>query len=279
MESKNRNVWIILAVIVVVVCCCAALVAAAGIVATTAGVGWFTAQPSGWFAGQPPDWPGVTSLQSERIEESFTVGDAPSLRIDSFAGNVTVRTGQSGVIGVAATKRAGSQGDLDRIEVRVSELDGGLVVKTEKPQSLINAVVDLEITAPAGTHLDAQTGAGNVDIDGIAGEIDAHSGAGNLDVRGAAGTARLDTGAGNIGYQGTPQGDCRFQSGAGNITLALPADPDVQVDLNTGMGNIDVDFAVDGTATGRQVRGVIGSGSQGTIYAQAGAGNIDVVRR
>jgi hypothetical protein len=279
MESKNRNVWIIVAVIVVVVCCCAALVAAAGVVITTAGVGWFTTQPSGWFRAQPPDWPGATSLQSERSEESFAAGDAPSLEVDSFAGNVTVRSGRSGVIGVAATKMARSQNDLDRIEVQVSKLDGGLVIKTEKPQSLSNAVVNLEITAPANTRLDASTGAGNVQVDGITGQIDVHSGAGNLDVRGSAGTARLDTGAGNVGYQGTPQGDCRFESGAGNITLALPADPNVQVDLNTGTGNIDVDFAVDGQVTRRQVRGAIGGGAQGTVYAQTGVGNIDLVRR
>jgi hypothetical protein len=255
MESKNRNMWIILAVIAVVLCCCVVAVAAAG-------VGWFATQPFGWFTTKPPGWTGLTSLQSERSEETFAAGDAPSLKIDSFASNVFVRTGGAGVIRVAATKRARSQDDLDRIEVEVSELDGGLV-----------------ITTPAGTRLDAHTGAGNVDLDGITGGIDAHTGAGNLDVSGATGTARLDTGAGNVGYQGTPQGDCRFETGAGNITLALPADPNVQVDLDTGTGDIDVDFAVDGTATRRAVQGAIGSGAQGTIYAHSGAGNIDVIRR
>ena len=93
------------------------------------------------------------------------------------------------------------------------------------------------------------------------------------------GTARLDTGAGNIDYQGTPQGECRFETGAGNITLALPADLNVQVDLDTGAGNIDVDYAVDGQVTRTEVNGVIGDGSQGSIYAQTGVGNIDVVRR
>jgi DUF4097 and DUF4098 domain-containing protein YvlB len=264
MESKNRNVWIIVAVIVVVLCCCVLAVAAAAV---------------GLFATWPLDWTGVTSLQSERSEQTFAVGETPSLKIDSFAGNVIVRTGQSSVIRVAATKNARSKDDLDRIEVGVSERDGGLVIKTTKPSSLNNAAVNLEITAPAGTRLDAHTGAGNVDIDGVTGDIDVHSGAGNLDARGSASTARLDTGAGNIGYQGTPQGDCRFETGAGNITLALPADPNVQVDLNTGTGNIDVDFAVDGQVTRRQVRGVIGSGAQGKIYAHTGTGNIDVVRR
>jgi hypothetical protein len=272
MESKNRNVWIILAVIAVVLCCCVVAVA-------TAGVGWFATQPFSWFTSEQLDWSGATNLQSERSEEAFAVGDAPSLRIDSFAGNVIVRTGEAGAIGVAATKRARSQDDLDRVEVQVAEQDGGLVVKTENRSSSKVVSVDLEITAPAGTRLDAHTGAGNVDIDGITGGIDAHSGAGNLDVYGAAGATSLDTGAGNIGYQGAPQGECRFETGAGNIMLSLPADPDVQVDLDTGTGNIDVDFDVIGQVTGREVRGTIGSGAQAMIYAHTGAGNIDVVRR
>ena len=264
MESKNRNVWIILAVIVVVLCCCALAVAAAAV---------------GMFATWPLDWTGATSLQSERSEQSFVAGETPSLKIDSFAGNVIVRTGQSGLIQVAATKNARSKDDLDRIEVEVSERDGGLVINTEKPSSLNNASVDLEITAPAGTRVDAFTGAGNVDLNDSTGEIDAHSGAGDIDVRGAAGCARLDTGAGSIRYQGTPQGDCRFETGAGSITLTLPADLNVRVDLETGTGDIDVDFAVDGTVTRREVQGVIGSGAQATIYARSGAGNIDLIRR
>jgi hypothetical protein len=264
MESKNRNVWIIVAVIVVVLCCCALAVAAAAVA---------------WFTAQPLEWSWSSSLQSERSEEAFAVGDAPSLKIDNFAGNVTVRTGESGLIRVAATRKARSQNDLDRIEVEVSERDGGLVIKTEKPSAFGNASVELEITAPAGTRLDADTGAGNVDIDGITGEIDAHSGAGDMGVRGATGAARLDTGAGSIRYEGTPQGECRFETGAGNIKLTLPADLNVQVDLDSGVGNIDVDFAVDGQVSKREVRGVIGSGAQGTIYAHTGAGNIDVVRR
>jgi hypothetical protein len=264
MESKNRNAWIIVAVIVVVLCCCALAVAAAA---------------AGWFATQPFDWTGATSVQRLRSEEAFAVGDAPSLKIDNFAGNVSLRTGQSGGIRVAATRQARSKDDLDRIKVEVSERDGGLVIRTEKPASVNNASVELEITAPAGTRLDAHTGAGNVDIDGVTGEIDAHTGAGDLDVRGAASTARLDTGAGSIDYQGTPQGECRFETGAGNIVLTLPADPDVQVDLETRTGVIDVAFAVDGQVSRQKVEGVIGSGAQGTIYADTGTGNIDVVRR
>jgi DUF4097 and DUF4098 domain-containing protein YvlB len=180
---------------------------------------------------------------------------------------------------VAVTKQVRRKADLDRIEVEVSERDGGLVIRTEKPSGLNTASVEMEITTPAGTRLDAHTGAGNVDIVDITGEIDVHSGAGDLDVNGAAGIARLDTGAGSIRYQGTPQGKCRFETGAGNIRLTLAADLNVQVDLQTGIGEVDVDHAVDGKVTRKMVQGVIGSGAQGAIYAHTGAGNIDVVRR
>ncbi len=271
MKSKNRNLWIILAVVVVVLCCCMLMVAAGG-------AGWFATQSRYW-TGVDSDWSGSTSLQRERSDETYAVGDAPSLKIDNFAGNVIVRTGQSGAIEVAATRQARSRDDLARIEVEVSERDGGLVIRTKAPSGVSKASVELEITAPAGTSLAASTGAGNVETDDITGEIDVHSGAGNLEVRGAAGCARLDTGAGNIDYQGTPQGKCRFESGAGNITLALSANPNVQVDLETRIGDIDVDYAVDGQVTNQKVQGVIGSGDEGTIYSRTGAGNIDVVRR
>jgi len=261
MESKNRNVWIILAVIVVVLCCCVLAVAATG----------------AWFTTQSLDWTGATRLQ--RSEEAFAVGETPSLAIDNFAGNVTVRSGESGLIQVVATKNARRESDLARIEVQMSEQDGGLLIKTKKPSSLNSASVDLEITAPAGTALDANNGAGNVEIGDISGKIDAHTGAGDIDVRGAAATTRLDTGAGSLRYQGMPQGECRFETGAGDITIALPTDLNVRVDLETGTGDIDVDFVVDGEVSRREVQGVIGSGAEGTIYAHTGAGNIDVVRR
>lgn len=283
MESRNRNVWIIVALVLVVVCAC--VVVAAGV----AAVGWFT----NWSWR----WGEVTSYEEERMEQTFDVGDAPNLEIDNFAGNVTVRAGESDAIRVVATKRARRRSDLQRIEVELTERDGGLVISTRKPFSLNNASVKLEITTPVDTRLDAHTGAGSVDVcclggsvrvdsgagnvnmDAVTGEIDAHSGAGSLDVRGATGTVRLDSGAGSISYQGTPQGDCRFESGAGSITLILPADLNVEVDLDSGVGTIDVDFAVDGRVTKGEVKGVVGSGDQGSIYAHTGTGSIQLKRR
>jgi hypothetical protein len=300
MESDNRNVWIIVAVVLVIACCCAAVV----IVAVAA-----------WLTGGAFDWGGVAGYETESIERTFEVGRAPSLEIDNFAGSVTVRPGEDDTIHVVATKRARSKSLLERIEVDMDERGDGLVIKTDRPRTLSSASVKLEITAPAGTDLDAHTGSGSIDVEGLSGdvkldtgsgsvdardlsgdlevdtgsgsvdlidvtgEIDVHTGSGSIEVQGGTGLVRLDTGSGSIEYQGTPEGDCRFETGSGRIRLTLPADLNMEVDLDTGSGDIDVEFDVAGRVTRRDVDGKIGDGSQGSIYGHTGSGSIDLIRR
>lgn len=237
---------------------------------------------------------GLSQKYEEELDESFAVGDRPVLMVDNFAGDVIVHAGESGSIHVIAVKRSAREKDLDRIEVDMIKRDGGLDVITDPPSGLKNVSVDLEITIPLNADLDlhtgagdiivrdvqgdvrADSGAGDVDVRDVIGELDAHTGAGSIDVRRVIGTVDLDTGAGSIDYRGAPQGYCRFNTGAGSIEIELPADANLELDLDTGVGDIDVDMFVDGTQSSRKVRGTIGDGSEGEIRAHTGAGNIDV---
>jgi len=267
MEQKNRNVWIGIAVLIVVCCCCAVMVAAVAL-----GLVAFRAEKV------------QTNLQifelgtrsRAQVEQTFEVGETPYLDVSNFAGTVTVRPGEDNLIRVVATKRASSTSALGRITVGMSEQRDRVTVRTQKPNSLGNASVELEIVAPPGTELELHTGAGTIEIRGMTGSINAHSGAGTIVVAGASGPVRLGTGAGSIQYQGSPAGHCSFESGAGDIRLRLPADPDVRVDLNIGLGTIDVGYDVDGSTSPRDVSGVIGDGSQASIYANTGLGLISV---
>jgi DUF4097 and DUF4098 domain-containing protein YvlB len=272
MESSTRNVLILVVAIVLIVCCCF-------LVAAVAAIGWFT--------------PTMAVRQ-----QSFDVSAAPNLEIDSFAGPVVVRAGESRMIRVVATKRSPLGANLDQIEVEVVEQNGSVVVKAKNPSRLRNAWVRLEITAPADTRLDLHTGSGSievrgltadvrvdsasgsVEIDDVIGAVDAHTASGSIDVHGAKGVVHLDTSSGSIEYHGAPEGDCRFETGSGSITLQLPADLDMGVDLGTGSGSVDVDFPVDNARiTKREVKGVVGNGDKGTIYARTGSGSIELIRR
>lgn len=290
MESRNRNAWIIAAVIVVVLCFCVVAATAAAVLSARA----VRTAVREWPAVL--DWQ-VPGQQDERIDRSFVVGEAPSLEIDNFAGQVTVRAGESDAIHVVATKRASRAGDLGRIQVDIDQQNSKVVIKTRKPSNLNNVSVLLEITAPASTRLDLRTGASNTDVRGlrndiklftgagsvviadVIGDIDAHTGAGSMDVRRASGRVQMNTGAGAIYYEGDLQGTCRFTSGAGRIQLILPADLNMEVDLSTGLGSVNVSHTVVGQVTRRSAKGYIGTGRQGSINAFTGVGSIEMDRR
>lgn len=258
----------------------------------------------------------VSAQKYKKIEEeSWVAGDAPTLTVENFGGNITVQVGINETFEAVVTRRAAREEDLDRIEVDIDERDGGLHIKTDKPSRINNVSVDLEITAPADSRVDlstgggnvtvsglvgsikvhtgggnikvydasgdveANTGGGNIKISGVSGEVDVHTGGGNIQVQDASGLVRLDTGGGNIDYQGRPQGSCRLDTGGGNIKIRLPKDVGVQVDLDTGSGEIDVDMAVDGRLSKQEVNGTIGSGEEGEIHAHTGGGDIDLTEQ
>ena len=270
MENRNRNVWIIVAVVVVILCCLLAALAA-GVAA--------------WVAGRITDTSFSPGLGFDQVEEqsemSFDVGAAPTLVIDNFAGEVRIRTGSEGTINAVATRRAGRSANLRNIIVEPSQEGDTVSIRTRRTSAQFsNVAVNLEITVPAGTRIEVTSGAGDVSIDDVTGEIVAHTGAGNVEVRGSQGQVRLDTGAGDIDYAGQPQGTSTFQTGAGNIEISLPSDFAGTVDLDTGIGSVDVgDFDVDGSVSTGSARGTIGAGGDATIEAHTGAGDVDLVRR
>jgi DUF4097 and DUF4098 domain-containing protein YvlB len=265
MNKSNRNVWLIVAIIVVPLCCCLLAVVAA------AAFFWARAPVISFDSG---------SRVTERTEQVLDVGEAASLQIQNFAGDVMVRNGQSGRISVTATKRAPNTGRLNNIDVNVSQAGNQVTIRTTRSGSLSNTSVTLDITVPAGTQLEIDTGAGDVQIDGVQGQITAHTGAGNVRAQNATGPVSLDAGAGNVDYAGDPQGSCSLSTGAGNITLRLPAGVAARVDLSTGIGNINLGgFNVQGSTGGRSVQGTIGSGAQASLTAHTGVGNVDLVRQ
>jgi flagellar basal body-associated protein FliL len=269
-NNNNRNIWIILGIVVVLLCCC---VLAVGAIIAAAG--------TGLFAAVPVVRQGSIGRVSERTEQVYSVGQAPMLEVDNFAGNVVVSSGESGRIRVLVTKQATSSNNLERIDVRIDQQDDGLRIETSRPGNLMsNASVNIEVFVPDDAQLDLSTGAGNVDVEDVLGQIAAHTGAGNVQVGGAAAAVALDTGAGEVDYEGQPRGTCTFRTGAGNVTLRLPADLGASLVLDTGIGNISLGgFDVQGNTRGTHVEGTIGSGEQATIQANTGVGNVTLIRR
>ncbi len=272
MENRNRNVFIVVAIVVVLACC---LMAALAVALTTGAIGWFTNRSFG------PDFNLDFEQVTEESEMSFEVGEAPVLQIENFAGNIDIQTGSAGTIDAVATRRAVRNANLQRIVVEPSQEGDTITIRTRRASDeFVNVAVDLDVTVPPGTRINVTTGAGEVTIDGVEGETAVRTGAGNVEVRGSEGQVSLDTGAGNIDYAGEPQGTSTFETGAGNIDIDLPGDFSGTVELDSGLGTVDVGtFDVIGDVSTGSARGTIGTGGGPTIQAHTGAGNINLVRR
>ena len=177
---------------------------------------------------------------SQRLEESFTVGDLSDLRVSNFAGTVSVRQGSSGVINVVAIKRAARAEDLDQLDVLMVALQNGVEVSAINSLQLTQVSVDFEITAP-------------------------------LDVQ-----PMIQVAAGSIDYEGSGIGQNSFTTAAGSVTVRLPADVNVEVLLTVGAGTISVGFPVVGLVEDQRIEGTIGTGVDGRIEASVAAGEIVV---
>jgi hypothetical protein len=281
MERNTRGIWTFLIVAFVLMGLCVVVVIAAALGAITL----------------PKLDLGAGTSGADRVERSFEVGASPSLTIKNFAGGVTVRAGQEGTIQVIATKKGWPKSRRDQITIDMTQAGTGVAVETKLPGGLGTVYVDLDITTPAGTRLDLHTGSGGVDVEGITGDLVIDTGSGGVDLRDVPGAIRvttgsggidvvagggpavLKTGSGGIDYEGTPQGECRFETGSGGIDLSLPATLNVAVDLSTGSGGIEVNYDVSGQVSRNKVKGTIGTGDQGSIYAHTGSGSIDLKKQ
>jgi hypothetical protein len=246
MESKNRGVWILVALAAIALCCCVALLAA---VALTRVWDWNW----GWGLEVQPFWQQGGGVEGSRIERTFDVGDAPTLTVDNFAGNLTVRSGDGSEIRVVAVKHAPLLSNLERIEVKITPQEGALRIETTKPRTLTSASVELTITAPAGARLDLSTGSGKVEVSGfdagaqihtgsgnvvaqdLAGDVALHTGSGSLTIGEIVGRLKADTGSGGIDVQGM-DGELEAHTGSGSVAVTEAAGP---ARLSTGSGGLE----------------------------------------
>lgn len=186
---------------------------------------------------------GSTERFSEYSTRTTSVADSSFLEIRNFAGNLTLTPGDPNVVHLEIEKWARVEADLEGIEVRIEVLSDSVRVETVNPDDRNGVGVDIHATIPADLRPDLRCGAGEID------------------------------------YTGRPRGETRFAAGAGTIVLRLPVDVDVELHLSVGAGTITVDFPVSGQVQDHSVDGVIGTGEDGSIVAQVGAGTILVERQ
>ncbi len=130
--------------------------------------------------------------------------------------------------------------------------------------------------------VDITSGAGNITMEGVTESVEVNTGAGNIDLEDVYGFVRARTGAGNISAQifRQPDNHSKLESGAGNVTVYLGDGIGVYVDAVAAMGSASCDFPlkIEGKFMKKSFEGEVNGGGP-DLFMRAGVGNVTLRRR
>ena len=176
------------------------------------------------------------------VEVERTTG---SLIVDTGSGSVVLR-GNRGDISVDTGSGAVELSDLSGSRLKVDTGSGGVTGRDVEVEDLL-----------------VDTGSGGVGLDGV-----------------RSGSISIDTGSGGVrvGLLSAPR-SLLVDTGSGAVSIVGPAELGAQVELETGSGGIQTDYAMTVASKDHgYLRGTIGDG-RGRIKVDTGSGGVSLRRR
>ena len=252
--------------------------------------------------------PGRAKDESSEWAKTFTVGGHPELRVDTNDANVHLMSWDQNAIEARVT----SQGY--RLAIQSSE-EGGVRVEERQTGDRVELNVHvptvhwsigityrsvrIELKVPRRGNYEVRTRDGNIDAQGVQGDLRFTSGDGHIEAEGLDGVLHATSGDGHMRIRGrfdelwleTGDGsiEARCDSGSkisnvwslhtgdGHVNLALPADFAADLDAHTGDGHVTVNFPVtiSGSVSRSEIRGKMNGGGQ-ELRIRTGDGSIHI---
>ena len=160
------------------------------------------------------------------FDRTLTFSGKLELTIGDPSGNIQIRRGSSGQIHIHAIVKAShpedEQAARDLAANPPIEQNGNVIrIGEHGDHSEIhhNVSISYEIEAPADATLNAATGSGNINDDGVGQDSKLTSGSGNITATGLEGGFKVLTGSGNIAVENSGNGDAKVQTGSGTIDV------------------------------------------------------------
>ncbi|HJT55126.1 MAG TPA: DUF4097 family beta strand repeat-containing protein, partial [Ktedonobacteraceae bacterium] len=231
--------------------------------------------------------------------KTFIVGSTPqTIVINDSSGDIQVHTGDTGRVDVQAIKHANGFGNPKNEQVSYNQSGDTITIDFENQ----GGSVDFDVTVPDNSNLRLETHSGDIDVEGVSGQILMSSGSGDItaandtfsgstslttgsgDINAKqiqlAGPATLRTGSGGITFDGTiaGPGNYQFTTGSGDIDATLSGSPAVTVNASTDSGSINTNVPtinVQNNDSDATASGSIGS-SDGSAQLTLKTGSGDI---
>jgi hypothetical protein len=261
----------------------------------------------------------LPALASEAtFERTLSVSGAVTMHVSTGSGYIHIKPGSDNQVHIfGRVKSNGFDGREDRVrEIAANppiEQTGSILRIGAHLENMHNISIDYEIQAPARTFLEAGSGSGDIDDQGVgvnarlntgsgtihatglhegfavetgsgdifaeqtgSGDVKAQTGSGTIELKNLSGGLQARTGSGDIRLTGQPKADWRVSTGSGTVEIS-PERAAFTLEASTGSGDIrtDHDMVVQGSFERHHITGKINGGGP-LVRVETGSGDIRV---
>lgn len=168
--------------------------------------------------------PASAAPPQDTFERTLSVnGSALQLTVSTGAGNVQLTRGSDNQVHIVGHVKVTWNGDEDEVRQVTAkppiEHTGNIVRIGELPQNWHGISISYEIEAPGNAFLNASSGSGNINDDGVGENATLRTGSGNIHATGLSGSFTASTGSGDVYAEQAGEGDAKAFTGSGNIEL------------------------------------------------------------
>ena len=260
----------------------------------------------------------IPALASEaKFERNLSVNGHVELTVSTGSGHIHLTHGAGDRVHIIGHVKSNWGGNEQRVQEIANnppiEQTGSIIRIGQRHENYHNISIDYDIEAPANAFLEANSGSGDINDDGVGenaklgtgsggihatglqggfiantgsgdvyieqtgqGDVKAQTGSGTIELKGIHGSLRAGTGSGDIKVTGTPSSDWKLETGSGSVEF-WAGNTGFTLDASTGSGSVhtDAEMAVQGSFDKHHVVGKVHGGGP-TVRIQTGSGDIRV---
>lgn len=262
---------------------------------------------------------GLSSWAAEAtFDRTLNVNGHVELSVNTGSGNIHITRGTGDkvhIFGRVHSNWGNAEERVKQVAANPPIEQTGNIIRIGKQHEFTfrNISIDYEIQAPENAFLDAGSGSGDINVEGVGenaklntgsgnihargvtggftvntgsgdivaelngtGDVKAGTGSGNLELRNVHGMLKAGTGSGDIKVSGSPTSDWKLETGSGNVEL-WPGSSGFVLDASTGSGSVHTDheMSVQGSFDKHHITGKVNGGGP-TVRVQTGSGDVRI---
>jgi DUF4097 and DUF4098 domain-containing protein YvlB len=213
----------------------------------------------------------------ETTTKNVNFANVKTIRLDSAAGNVTVRGGS----GTSVTGTRKEVRSFTKPSIRETLTDNGILILRNRCSSFmnVNCEVNYTLNAPKGVRIEGDTSGGSIKVVGVAGDVDLSADAGGITVENTSGSLHLESSAGSVRVDAA-SGPLDLSSSAGGVTVTNATSETVKADSSAGsikLTFVSEPMIVDADSSAGGVHIVVPQGSSAyAVDASTSAGDTTI---